>query len=516
MNKINFPLIGIFIIGIFLLWPLHNFQYAIAQGDHGRDLYAFDQVWNGKMPYKDFLWFYGPFMLYYYGLFLKIFGISIKSVLIGKIFCQLLAGIFIFLIGRTIASSLAGYFAAIWFWIFWEDFIYTYNHIGAVTVLMACLFCLFHSNYNKKNNLIPWAFFGIFIIGLIKINFGVVNLILFTFFVRTEKPIKFVYFSLTLVGWFIIYGLFVNGMPTSEIWQCFPYTTGIGNDEGIPPTIIQAIQLWFTKIWADILKNQANWALFGLVILSLGRLIYQKIYSDKKFITTLFILVIFYCTNLHEFIKSGVPYRTAWAQPIAFIIVFYVIDYAWHQGNKTFYKIISIIIASILIYNAYITIHKINAFKIQSHYLSLPRGQVYSSQETNHWIGSITIITDFLNTKLGPNELFLALPYDNIYYFLTGKPSPTRQLVFFEFAKISLAQEIKILKELDTNHVNYIVLSNFYQTDDHYRGTFGESYCPLIAAYLRDNFEPIAQLGEWNSTPGWADHHGVTIFKKKI
>ena len=180
-------LILVILSGIILLWPMHNFQFAVAQGDHGRDLYAFDQVWKGQLPYKDFLWFYGPFMPYYYGLFLKIFGLNIKSVLIGKIFCELIGGIFIFLIGRTIASALAGFWAAVWFWLFWENFIYTYNHVGAVIVLLGCLYGLFQYLYFKKESYVPWIFGGLFLIGLIKINFGLMNLILFCILLGRKK-----------------------------------------------------------------------------------------------------------------------------------------------------------------------------------------------------------------------------------------------------------------------------------------------------------------------------------------
>ena len=39
---------------------------------------------HGKLPYKDFWWVYGPLMPYYYGLFYKIFGMHITSVLLGR------------------------------------------------------------------------------------------------------------------------------------------------------------------------------------------------------------------------------------------------------------------------------------------------------------------------------------------------------------------------------------------------------------------------------------------------
>src|ERR1035437_6145560 len=69
---------------IIFVWPELNFQDQLAQGDHGRDLYAFEAVLHNQSPYKDFWWVYGPLMPYYYGLFYKILGLHITSILIGR------------------------------------------------------------------------------------------------------------------------------------------------------------------------------------------------------------------------------------------------------------------------------------------------------------------------------------------------------------------------------------------------------------------------------------------------
>src|ERR1035438_646575 len=70
--------------GIIITAPYANFQDYLSQGDHGRDLYAAEAVYRGELPYRDFWWVYGPLMPYYYGLFYKIFGVHITSVLLGR------------------------------------------------------------------------------------------------------------------------------------------------------------------------------------------------------------------------------------------------------------------------------------------------------------------------------------------------------------------------------------------------------------------------------------------------
>jgi hypothetical protein len=59
-------------------------------------------------------------------------------------------------------------------------------------------------------------------------------------------------------------------------------------------------------------------------------------------------------------------------------------------------------------------------------------------------------------------------------------------------------------------------MSSRIMSDEHGLGVFGKTYCPLLAKYVQDNFTPaIRQGGDWNRPPGWANNHGVIIFKKK-
>src|SRR5208283_3814855 len=101
--------------GILITAPYANFQGYLAQGDHGRDLYAAQAVYRGELPYKDFWWVYGPLMPYYYGLFFKIFGVQISSMILGKLLLRILGGILICLAMMEITSETAAFFCACWF-----------------------------------------------------------------------------------------------------------------------------------------------------------------------------------------------------------------------------------------------------------------------------------------------------------------------------------------------------------------------------------------------------------------
>lgn len=132
------------------------------------------------------------------------------------------------------------------------------------------------------------------------------------------------------------------------------------------------------------------------------------------------------------------------------------------------------------------------------------------------WITTVEQTTKFLNKTLKPNELFFALPYDCLYYYLTDKKTPTRQLIFFEHIKIPRAQEESVIAQLEKNHVNYVLLSSrAFARQEPGLGFLGTSYCPLIGKYIQDNFVPLTRFGDWSNEPGWAWNHGTFILKRK-
>ncbi|MEI8011657.1 MAG: hypothetical protein WCI27_04145, partial [Candidatus Omnitrophota bacterium] len=45
-------------VGAWIFASLGNYQTALSQGDHGRDLYAFKRILEGAVPYRDFSWLF--------------------------------------------------------------------------------------------------------------------------------------------------------------------------------------------------------------------------------------------------------------------------------------------------------------------------------------------------------------------------------------------------------------------------------------------------------------------------
>ena len=160
-------------------------------------------------------------------------------------------------------------------------------------------------------------------------------------------------------------------------------------------------------------------------------------------------------------------------------------------------------------------------FNIQrsKHFLSslpLKTGQIYVGNNPE-WTQTVMATTTLLNDILKKDETFFAVPYDPIYYFLTNRKSPTRQLIFFEHINISEKQEKSIIRDLESNNVNYVVLSTRFKDPglgEKGMGSFGITFCHLLGEYLDKHFTTIQKYGDFVNPPGWADNHGVYIMKR--
>jgi hypothetical protein len=523
-------LLSVLIAGIIITAPYANYQDYLSQGDHGRDLYAAQAVYRGELPYKDFWWVYGPLMPYYYGLFFKIFGTQISSMILGKLVLRVLGGLLICLGLMEVSSALAGFLGACWFMLFQQDFFFTYNHIGGIVMILGVVFCLL-SYIKKSSSKAAWGALGfIFTLCLIKINFGLAALTVCVITVGVCDLVRRIpfdtakksFYAAAFIGLplltFIIYWSLLKGLSVMEIRQCLPYMEGdqpytmspfiaIGNFGRM--TLQTIASNWTNLTFAVIINASAVYCIYLLVK--------NKLPAARKiiFVLSLGMLCLFYTANTHEYLKSGVWYRVFWAQPLSMMIIFFIVDTATQNIPKTIRKIVFTFIAGLAVFSWFSSMRYVTGAKIESQYLSLPRGGIYITN-TPSWIATVRQTTEFLNKTLKTSELFFALPYDCLYYYLTDKKTPTRQLIFFDHIKIPAQQERSVIAELEKNHVNYVLVSSrAFVSQEPGLGFLGTSYCPLIGKYIQDNFVPIARFGDWTHEPGWAWNHGTLILKRK-
>ena len=414
--------------------------------------------------------------------------------------------------------------------LFQQDFFFTYNHIGGIVMILGVAFCLL--SYIQKNSLkAAWgALAFIFTLCLIKINFGLAALAVTMItigacdYVRRipVNTAKKLLFTAALLGIpllvYIIYWSLLKGLSVMEIRECLPYMEG-DQPYSISPWV--AVINFLLIIYHVITSNLTLFIFTIIINASALRCIYlfikDRLPPARKItlLLSLGMLCLFYVANSHEYLKSGVLYRSFWSQPISILISFLLLDIASLSIPKIARKIIFTCLLGLVIYAWFLVGHKLNAAKTENQYLSMPRGNIYITNSPS-WIATVQQTTAFLDKTLKPNELFFALPYDCLYYYLTDKKTPTRQLIFFEHIKIPTDQERSVIAELEKNHVNYVLLSSrAFAHQEYGLGFLGTTYCPLIGKYIQDNFVAIARFGDWKNEPGWAWNHGTLIFRRK-
>ena len=544
-------------------WPHLHFQDLLAQGDLGRDLCTFEQVFHGKLVYKDIWWVYGPLMPYYYGLFYLLFGFKISSILLGKFILNTLCGIFFYLASTVIMPAAWAFLASCFFLLSQQDFFFTYNHIAAMALTLAVFWLLLRYIYETNLRLGWWALLMSGAMGVIKINFGLSALLMTLFtvaitdltstsqrqkFFVTDRKIFYVCGLLIIPAiWAGIYIFFLKGLTLYEIRQCFPY---FGDDQPYHQTPFTTMPYYLTQQWLtfyhawlqfknimpqvidhpDSLLSAPNLLLFTMVVLGfLSRLVihgstiagfilsFSKSFDDRrrKFWLVQIILWSFFVINLQEFVVSGVWYRTFWSQPFTLFFSFLMISTAMAFSPRWLRYIIGGMWVVFFSCATLIAFASIKSSCAPDKFLNMPRGQIYVGNESA-WVDTVNTVTAYLNQTLKKDELFFAMPYDCIYYYLTGRESPTRQLIFFDHIKIPSVQEVSVIKELKQHQVNYVLISNRIASSETGLGIFGKTYCPLIYQYIMSNFTPIWRYGgNWQAEPGWANNHGVIIFKRK-
>jgi hypothetical protein len=538
LSSKNIFLLLTILMSALYIWPELNFQDLLSQGDHGRDLYAFDAVTHGKLPYKDFWWVYGPIMPYYYGLFFKIFGVHITSVLLGRALLAIVCSVFFYLAAACLMSPGLAFLASCWFTQGRQEFFFTYNHIGGIAAELIICWCLLSYIRNASMRYLWIALITDFILGLVKINFGLAGLagiVLAVWWIDFSKKHvfdaqkkKFYTYAAVLipVALGIIYWLLLKDLPLYAIRQCMPY---FGDDQPYHASPLQVIPYYLTQHWLSFTHFNRFFffhfpvgivfalVLHGCTLLGAYLLISKKM--DKTYrqdvLLALAVTGIFFVVYFNEFIVSGVWYRTYWSAPFLDLFHFVMIAVAFTFIPKFLRIFIMIFFGALTALGIVAHIGSIQSQKQPFRYLSMDRGHIYVGNEPQ-WTDTVNRVTEYLNTTLRPDELFFALPYDCLYYYLTGKESPTRQLIFFDHIKIPTEQEVSVIRELESNNTGYVLMSSRIVSPETGLGIFGKTYCPLISQFIHDNFKPvIRQGGDWSQPPGWANNHGVIILKRK-
>lgn len=511
------------ILGVLILLPQSNQHNYLSTGDHGRDLYAIAQTAQGAEPYRDYWWVYGPLAPYYYSTFFKTLGGTIHSILIGENLLVLLSGMLIMAIVWRLGNPFAGLAAALWFWLFHDQFFYTYNHTGGITLLMLSFWGLTEYIFKHNKRWLWIALGAAFTLCFIKVNFG----LLAWFVLCSSMTAHYMMQPKSNTPWYrqpllwanilfpflvlAVYMWTLRGLSLVEIRQCLPY---LAEDHPMHLPMLESLKLWF-RFMAMELKGEAVKMVLAVIFFgSIIKIIIDKVRNRhpqlNKHLAILSIATVAYVLCLHEILPSGVWYRKFWAQPFGIVMVFGAMAVAFHQLKKSLHILFWCVL---MIFLGLKAVEQLQQHHPQYAFLNHPRGQVYISNQPR-WTLTVVQTTQFLKERLKNDETFFALPYDPLYYYLTDRPSPTRQLIFFDHINISTEQERDIIDELKAHNTKFVVISNRQHSLEPGMGHFGKTYCPELALYIKNNYTAIQQFGDWVNPPGWGWNHGTVIFQR--
>jgi len=412
-SKTIFLLLTILTAALFA-WPELNFQDLLSQGDHGRDLYAIDAVTHGKLPYKDFWWVYGPLMPYYYGLFFKIFGVHLTSVLLGRALLVIVCSVFFYLSAACLMPPGLAFLAGAWFTQNRLEFFFTYNHIGGIAAELIIGWCLL--SYIRAGSLryLWMALAAAFVLGLVKINFGlaglagiVLSVLLIDFSKKCPLSVqkkKFYWAAAVLfpLSLGIIYWMLLKDLPLYAIRQCMPY---FGDDQPYHASPLLVIPYYLTQHWLTFVHSYVGVAigivLHGCTLLGVYLLISKKIEKTYRqdVLLGLAVIGIFFIFYFHEFIISGIWYRTYWSQPFLELFHFVMIAVAFTFIPKFLRIIIVLFLGGLTLLGLVVHIGSIQSQKQPFRYLSMERGHIYVGNEPQ-WTDTVNRVTGFLNTAL--------------------------------------------------------------------------------------------------------------------
>jgi hypothetical protein len=479
-------------------------------------------------------------------LFFKLFGVSIQSVILGKLVLVFLNGILIFLVAARLMSLPMALAASLWYWAFSPEFFYTYNHIGGIFFSLAALYCLLRYYFDPRRVFLYLGLGAIFLLNLIRVNVGIAGLVSYVACLlimdrqpgwsKTRSDHK--YFFLAVAGILLltgaVYYFFMQGLSPSAMKQCFPYFSEYRPDRS---SLGHALSYLF-KIVIKNFTATGYRVMFAVLLLSAASGIvyfYRKFRDRKEFLRnfalpTLF-LSIFLVLNLHEYLSSASLFRLTWVFPFGLLIFFMVLE----RGFKPLPKGVLI---GVLIYLCFVSGGKmfeqyrgVHFFKqpvnlleegktrvfVNAHLQQLvPQKGTEPSLIRNPWILTVKQTVEFLRKaeKTDGKGPIVAIPYDSLYYFLSGRDSAVYPLGFFSYINISTEDEKNMIRQMEEKNVRFVLVSSRANSLEPDLRVFGKDYCPLLAQYLTEKFHVVATFGDWQQPPGFTEGHGIKVLER--
>jgi len=451
---------SLFLIYLLYWIPMVHFQPLLSTGDMGRDLYAFESVLHGYRPCRDYWWQYGPLMPLYYVFWFLVGGVNLLSVRIGLAVIYFLSALIIFKVLRLFISPGIAFLSALAFMVF--DMTWTFNHIGAIPFLLLSIFCLWKFFLTHQTR---WCYLGLFsvvAIAEIKISTGITSFfafyasLLFYYWLlqarRSKCPLArkhFIYFPLLFFAIVLGTGLLMYwGISLDWIDQCLTISPHHRVWPSSHLTLLKHLILRFF-VWEPSRLFGVG-ALWVLGVLSIFNLRKKKLTETENRVWPFVIgsLVFFTIANsMDYFAMDGKINRfDFWLYPMFLLWMGLLAGWASLNFAPKFKMILGSLIFLSLLWNPFRQVQQALALSKPERFLDFSRGQVYVGGPLSS-VQTIKEGTRFIFENTKPTDTLLAVPYEPLYSFLSGRRHATRELIFVDDIKIGKEQEEKIYLE---------------------------------------------------------------------
>lgn len=525
------------LLGMGLLAPYVEYQDVLDQGDRGRDLYCFKKTMDGDMVYRDYWWIYGPIMPYYYSLCYRMLGVGVRSVLIGQCGLLLLCGVLVFLTTALFASPACACIAAVAFWIYYPDFPHTYVYTGGIACMLLAVYFLFR--YIRRPGLPPLLLCAgaLVLAGMVKLNIGASVFCAALIaaagadFLREgtrgfRNRLRRYIGAALLFGAGLILGYlpFTWGLPEIIRTQSFPFSNA---QRSSAPPLLSSIRGVAAVVGEQLASDWRYPLLLALSLACGARALYllarNRSLPAPRFElgAAMIALLLLALLSIHEYFMNifSIYYQLHWAFPMLLLLSVLA---AW-VGTRGLGVMARYGVAALVLVCAATTFARtartIRECRVPAQYLGFARGGVYLNPVNNapEWLATVRGAVDFIMRNVGKDEKIVALPYDPLYCFLSGRDSAIRQHEIFSLNHPTEEQEREIIASMERQNVRWAVLSNRYRTTEPGKGAgFGLVCCRLLSGYLEEHFDIAAVFGPWpKDPPEWIRGHGVAILRRR-
>lgn len=509
-----------------VIGPELDVHAKLAQGDHGRDLYAAEAMLRAELPYRDYIWQYGPLMPFYYGLFAALFGVGAQSALFGAALLRAGTALTVFAILRRTTTPLIAVLGCWWLLLFHREFPHTFSHGGALLTLTVLTWLILRYIEEARPRDLLYGGAACFVLLLQKLNFGVIGLaslcaaVLFVELrvgcvgrsarMRAAVGIPIAALLAAMVYWWMLADL-----PEYAVRQSLPY---LPNDSvkrlGLGEGVLELAQSYWRSLARDPHTVIGSLVIVAGLACWLPTLRRRGLLSNGSSIVLLTIGLL-YGASLHEFVLSGFQYRLRWTDVFATLLT---LLFAHELQLRVSLRARTALLAGLTLFCLGSTATRwasVAEAHTPEQRLDHDRLDIYTGNEPG-WREVVLETAAYLEEHVAPDERFFAIPYEAIYYFLASQPSPTRSLMLFEFMGISEQQEANIIEDLERENVRWIVVSNrAWSSEEVGIGVFGETHARRLATWIEEEFEVVQEIGPQDDEARWIEVHATRILRRR-